>query len=357
MSNNLVEIFFQMVRISSESGEEKEFISFLDNLFTKKLNSKCITDNYGNLIVKIPSKNTNCLTPFLFGVHADTVKPGKNIEPILKNGIIYSKGETVLGADDKAAIAELFEAIKTAGQYPPIEIIISKEEEVGLLGSKNIDESLIESKIGFVIDSPNLEDIIIGGPSYMKIIVTIMGKAAHAAEPEKGISSIKAAVKAISILKEGWIDKDTTVNVGFIRGGEVLNSVPEKTNIGIECRSLSHKKCIEQSNLIKKIFNIVAKSSGVRVEVKMDLIAKAYKISENAKIVKIAKKMINSVGLKPNICIKVGESDAYHYNNIGIETVIIGKGGSASHTVGESIAKKDMEKVVKMLQNLFKEIS
>ena len=358
MSNNLIDTFFKMVRISSESGEEEEFISFLENIFTKELKGKCITDNYGNLIVKIPAKNTTRTEPVLFGVHADTVKPGKNIEPVLKDGIIRSKGETVLGADDKAGIAELFEAIRTAGEYPPLEIIVSKEEEVGLLGSKNIDRSLLESKIGFVIDTRNLEDIIIGGPSIMKISVTITGKAAHSGmEPEKGISSIKAASHAISILKEGWIDNETTVNVGIIKGGEVLNSVPEKTKIEIECRSQSHEKCINQSNLIEEIFLVVAKSSGARAEVKMELITKAYHISENAEVVKIAKKMITSVGLKPNALVSCGGSDASSYNKKEIETVVMGKGGKASHTKEENIAVVDMEKAVKMIQNLFKELS
>ena len=125
------------------------------NIFQKELKGNCIIDNYGNLIVKIPAKNTNCKEPVLFSVHADTVKPGKNIEPVLKDGIICSKGDTILGVDDKAGIAVLFEAIRKAGQYSPLEIIFSKEEEIGLLGSKNIDRSLLESKIGFVIDTRN----------------------------------------------------------------------------------------------------------------------------------------------------------------------------------------------------------
>ena len=358
MANNLTDIFFQMVRISSESGEEKEFILFLENIFKKELKGECIIDNYGNLIVNIPSKNTNRKEPVFFGVHADTVKPGKNIEPVLKDGIIRSKGETILGADDKAGIAVLFEAIRKAIQCPPLEVVVSKEEEVGLLGSKNLDSSLLESKIGFVIDARNLEDIIIGGPSLMRIIVTITGKAAHSGvEPEKGISSIKAASLAISILKEGWIDNETTVNVGIIKGGEVLNSVPEKTKIEIECRSQSHEKCINQSNLIEEIFLVVAKSVGAQAEIKMELITKAYHISENAEVVKIAKKMINSVGLKPHVRVVCGGTDASNYNKKGIETVVIGKGGEASHTKEENIAVADMEKAVKMIQNLFEELS
>ena len=230
MEQAIVNTFFKMVKTSSESGSEEEFIKYLKDLFTEELHAECVLDSYGNLIVKVQAKASESAEPVLFGVHADMVKPGKNIEPVLEDGIISSRGETILGADDKAGIAELFEAVRTADYHPTLEIVVSKEEEVGLLGSKNLDTSILNSKMGFVIDSDKLDDIIVGGPSYMNITVNITGRSAHAGmEPEKGVSSINAASHAISMLKEGWVDNETTVNVGAIRGGEVLNSVPEKT--------------------------------------------------------------------------------------------------------------------------------
>ncbi len=358
MSKNLIDTFFTMVQINSESGEEKEFIAYLKDLFTKELKATCTTDNYGNLIAKIPAKNTTRTESVLFGAHADTVKPGKNIEPILKDGIIHSKGETILGADDKAGIAELFEAIRTAEQYPPLEIVISREEEIGLKGSKNTDASLLKSKIGFLIDMDALENIVIGGPSYMSINVDITGRAAHAGmEPEKGISSIKAASHAISMLREGWIDEETTVNVGIIKGGQVLNAVPEKTNVKIECRSQSHEKCIHQSNLIKKVFLTAAKAMGAQTKVKMELNMKASPISEDAEVVGVVKRAVRSVGLKPNVRIICGGTDASSYNEKGIETVVIGMGAKAGHTKEENIAVADMEKAVDIIKHIFKELS
>jgi len=354
----LMENFFNMVRINSESGEEKEFINFLKELFVKELKAEYIIDNYGNLILKIPSKNSTCIEPVLFGVHADTVRPGKNIEPVLENGIIHSKKDTILGADDKAGIVELFEAIKTASQHPPLEIVVSIEEEIGLCGSKNIDISLLKSKIGFVIDASKLEDIIIGGPSYMSIDIEIVGKGAHSGlRPEEGISSIKAAAYAISMLKEGWVDKETTTNVGIIKGGQALNAVPERTDIKVECRSLSNKKCIYQSNLIKEVFITAAKSIGARADIKIKQEMKAYHISENTKVVKIAKKALSGVGLIPNVRSICSGTDASNYNNKGINTIVIGMGSKLSHTKEENIAIVDMEKAVNMIQHIFKELT
>jgi len=358
MNKNLINTFFKMVQISSESGEEKEFIFFLKDLFTKEFQAKCTLDGYGNLIVKIPGKNTTCQESVLFGLHADTVKPGKNIEPVLEHGIVRSKGDTILGADDKAGIAELFEAIRRAEQYPPLEIVVSREEELGLIGAKNLDVSLLKSKIGFLVDMDALDAVVIGGPSHMLIDVEITGKAAHAGmEPEKGISAIKAASYAISILKEGWIDEETTVNVGIIEGGNVRNSVPEKSLIKAECRSLTHKKCIAQSELIKEVFEVAARSVGACAQVKMEMAYEAVNIQEDAKVVTIARRAVKSVGFEPRVSIITGGTDASIYNKKGIQTVIIGTGVKAEHTIGENIAVADMEKAVGIIQHIFKELS
>ena len=66
-----------------------------------------------------------------------------NLKKKLGHDLITASGKTLLGADDKAGIAELLEAIRGAEQYPPLEIVVSREEEIGLKGSKNIDVSLL----------------------------------------------------------------------------------------------------------------------------------------------------------------------------------------------------------------------
>ena len=203
-----------------------------------------------------------------------------------------------------------------------------------------------------------LDAVVIGGPSHMLIDVAITGKAAHAGmEPEKGISAIKAASYAISILKEGWIDEETTVNVGIIEGGNVRNSIPEKSLIKAECRSLAHKKCIAQSELIKEVFEVAAKSVGTCAEVKMEMAYEAANIPEDAKVVTIAKRAVKSVGFESQVRIITGGTDASIYNKKGIQTVIIGTGVKAEHTVGENIAVADMEKAVGIIQHIFKELS
>lgn len=358
IKNKYIEKFLEMVQINSESSEEKNFINYLNKFFEDEFKAKVIIDDYGNLIIKIPAKNSQCEEPILFGVHADTVKPGRDIIPILENGIIRSKGNTILGADDKAGITELYKGIKKAKKYPPIEIVITREEEIGSIGAKHLDYSLIKSKKGFVVDGI-LGEVIIGGASRMVIEVNVIGKSAHAGmRPEEGISSIKAASYAISILKEGWIDKETNVNVGLITGGRALNAVPERTTVQIECRSQSHKKCLYQTNLIKEVFYTAAKSIGCKIDVKMELSMKAYKIPENLEIVQIAKKAAEDVGFKKvKLRVVCGGTDASCYNKRNIETVVIGTGTKKSHTIDENISIKDMRKAANIIRNILQELS
>lgn len=354
METDLINNFFQMVKIDSESGEEQKFLKFLSNLFDKKLNAHCEFDDYGNLIAHIFGKNSQGQSPILFCCHGDTVKPGKLIQPILLNGIIRSNGNTILGADDKAGIAELLEAIKNASQYPPIEIVITRQEEVGGLGSKNLDINFIKAKAGYVLDYKTLQDIIVGGPSLMKINIKIIGKAAHAVEPQNGISAIEVAAHAICSLKTGWIDKETTVNIGIIQGGEVINAIPEQTIIQIESRSQNHEKCVTQSNIIRDTFEKAAHAQNARTEVNMDLGLNAYHIPEDTKVVKIAKSALNNIGMKPRVKIICGGNDASSLNRKGIQTAVLGIGGKLSHSKDEHIAVKDMLKAVKILQEIFR---
>ncbi|HIC95690.1 TPA: M20/M25/M40 family metallo-hydrolase [Candidatus Bipolaricaulota bacterium] len=350
--SDIVKLFCDMVRIDSESGEEERFIAYLKGLFEQELGAECSLDSYGNLIAKISGKESKA-EPLLLIAHADTVKPGKGIEPVVEDGVIRSQGETVLGADDKAGIVEIFTAIKSAERHPPLEIVVTRSEEIGLLGAKNLDYSLISAKRGFVLDSDKLEVVIIGGPSHFSLDVEITGRAAHAGmEPEKGISAIRAAALAITKIPEGRIDGETTANVGIIRGGEIRNGVPEKALIQAECRSLNHEKAVRQAELMKRAFEEAAREIGAKAEVKLDLEYKASQIPEDAPTVKLAKEAIAAVGLRPEAKVITGGTDASIFNTHGIETAVLGIGVKAEHSKGEHIAIADMEKAVEIIRHL-----
>jgi len=351
--SRLVDTFCDMVRISSESGQEAQFIAYLKDLFSGRFGATCTTDGYGNLVAKIPAKGSTVKEPVLFGVHADTVKPGQDIEPVIENGIIRSKGETILGADDKAGIVEIFEAVRTAESRPPVEIVITREEETGLLGAKNLDRAKVRADMGFILDGDDLDTAVIGGPTYIALDVEITGRAAHAGmEPEKGISAIRVAAKAIAAMPEGRIDEETTANVGTIEGGLIRNGVPGKVTLRAECRSLNHDKCVRQAAVMQQAFEKAAAEMGAKADVKLTTEFRASQIPEDSPAVQAAKAAITAVGLDPKAQVITGGTDALVLNEKGIAAVVLGYGGQEAHATQEHIAITDMEKAVSLLRHL-----
>ncbi|MCP4150851.1 MAG: M20/M25/M40 family metallo-hydrolase [bacterium] len=354
MSERMVKQFMEMVQIDSESGEEAQYIDYLLKEF-EKLGAEAVKDSYGNLIAKLPAKGCENKEPILLSCHADTVKPGKGIEPIIKDGVIRSKGETILAADDKAGIAEMLEALRIAEVHPPVEVAISRQEEVGLHGVKNMDYSLISAKKGFLLDNDTLDTIVIGGPSYFAIDVDIKGRAAHAGmEPEKGINAILAAAKAIAALKLGRLDNETTANVGVINGGLIRNGVPDFANFLAECRSLNHEKAQKLADQMEKTIKEQVEAVGATVEIKIDNLCKAVDIPEDSWTVELSKKALKKVGVNATTTFITGFTDASIYNNKGIEMAVVGIGAQLEHSCDEHIHIADMEKALAMVVEILR---
>jgi tripeptide aminopeptidase len=353
MGERLVERFCEMVRIDSESGNEARFIDAMKQKLERELGATCETDDYGNLVAKVPAVGAPEAAPIFLGAHADTVRPGIGIEPVLDDdGVIRSKGETILGADDKGGLAAIIEAVLDAKRRPPVEIVITRGEEIGLLGAKNLDLKLLDARRGFIVDAGLLNDVIIGGPTHASLDIEIVGKAAHAASPENGISAIRVAVDAICGFEEGKLDEETVANVGKIEGGMIRNGVPERVTIEAECRSLVHEKCIAQAEAMKTSFERAAADAGASVEVNVDIEYTACEIPEDAVQVEWAKRAIEAAGLEPDARVILGGTDALVLTGRGVDAAVLGYGGKMAHSTDEHIAVADLEKAVEILRSL-----
>jgi len=352
MGNRLVERFCEMVRIDSESGHEARFIEATKRQLEAELSATCVLDEHGNLIAKIPAKGSDGAPPIFLAAHADTVKPGVGIEPIIEDGVIRSKGETILGADDKAGLATIVEAVLTAERRPPVEIVVTRGEEVGLVGARNLDLSLLDAKRGAIVDGEALNEVIIGGPTHASVDVEILGKAAHAAEPENGISAIRVAAEAITRFEEGKLDNETVANVGTIHGGMIRNGVPGRVTIEAECRSLDHGKCLKQAERMKAAFEEAASAVGAKANVRVRIEYEASRTPEDSSIVRLARQAIAAAGLDPETDVILGGTDALILSGRGLETAVLGTGGKAAHSTEERIRVADLEKVSEILRNL-----
>lgn len=344
---SLIGLFVDLVRIDSESGEEGPFIDFVADLFSSHLEGQCRLDSFGNLICRVPPRSSTESVPILLSAHADTVRPGKGIMPVVADAVIRSSGLTVLGADDKAGILEILVALALAERRPPVEVLITREEESGLQGVRHLDDDSLEAKLGFVVDLQALDRIVIGGPRHYFLDVVLAGRAAHAGvRPEQGISAIKTAALAIAGMPDGRIDAETTCNLGVISGGVARNVVPESVKILAECRSLADSKADDLAALIENGFREAAKKTGATVDVAKRLEYSSYHIPEDALPARIARQALEANGLTAKLFETTGSTDAVFLNAKGIETVVVGFGGRNAHTKEEQIALADIRTAI-----------
>lgn len=361
----IVKKFLEYVQIDSETKNEKEFadkIKFeLEELgFEVYIDEagKKIGSNTGNIIAKLKgNKDTETI---LFSAHMDTVTPGLSIKPIVKDGVIYSDGTTILGSDDKAGIAAIIEAVKILKEenidHGNIEIVFSIYEEGGLYGTKNLEYDKIKSKKAFVLDSGGAPgEIIIKGPAQDKLVAKIIGIPAHAGVcPEEGISAIQVAASAIAKMDLLRIDEETTANIGIIEGGKVTNIVCPGVTITGEARSLVNEKLDKQTAHMVQCVEEACKEFGAKAEIDTSRAYSAFDVDENDDIVNIVKKACSILGFEAITKASGGGSDTNILNGNGIKAVNLGVGMKKVHTLEEYISIEDLVNTAKLVLEIIK---
>src|SRR5204863_2389859 len=187
-------------------------------------------------------------TPLFFCAHLDTVPPTAAIEPVVEEGAVRNAAGTILGADNKSAVAVMLEATRRllAENRPHggVELVFTPKEEVGRLGAAAFDEKRLTARVGYVYDqAAPIGEVILGAPFSHSMQVRFHGRAAHSGMyPEEGRSAIAAAARSIADLRLGRLDDETTANVGTIGGGTAGNIVPEWCTFLAEARSHDERK-------------------------------------------------------------------------------------------------------------------
>jgi len=351
----LIESFIELVKIDSVSREEKKIADFLVKKL-KDLGLEVIVDqagekvksNSGNIIARLKGNKDKAI-PIMFSAHMDTVVPGKSINPLCDGEKIVSDGKTILGADDKAAIAALLEALYIIKEknisHGDIEIVFSICEEVGLHGAKNLDISSLNARMAFVLDAGGrVGKIITTAPSQNSLKIIIYGKSAHAgSNPEEGINAIQVAGFALSLMKLGRIDEETTTNIGIISGGKATNIIPDEVTLEGEVRSRKEEKLDKYTEQLKKIAEGTAQEFKAKAEVKINREYYCYNLSTDDQVVKIATKAVKDMGLQPLLCPSGGGSDANVFNKKGFPSVVLAIGMEKVHTVDEYILVKNLK--------------
>ena len=347
----LVDEFFELVQIDSETKHERDIAKVLKQKF-EALGLDVIEDDAaaktghgaGNLICTLAATKDG-VDPIYFTSHMDTVVPGKGVKPSIQDGYVVTDGTTILGADDKAGLAAMLEAIRVLKEqnipHGVIQFIITVGEESGLVGAKALDPSLIQAKYGYALDSDGK-----------------VGKTAHAGvAPEKGVSAITIAAKAIAKMPLGRIDEETTANIGRFEGGTQTNIVCDRVDILAEARSLVPEKMEAQVAKMKEAFETVAAEMGGRADVEVEVMYPGFKFSDGDHVVEIAKRAAAKIGRPCKLEKSGGGSDANIIAGFGIPTVNLAVGYEEIHTTNERMPIEELVKLTEMVIAIVEEVA
>ncbi|WDL97081.1 M20/M25/M40 family metallo-hydrolase [Alicyclobacillus sp. ALC3] len=347
--------FLDLVKISSHSLKEHDVAAYCrvrlealgfvveeDDAGTK------LGGTTGNLLATLPGDNT--LPPVMLAAHMDTVIPGEGVNPrVDADGVVWSDGTTVLGADDKAGVTAILTAVKdiVEQQLPhgPLQVVLTIGEEVGLQGAKNLDRSRLHAQYGLSLDSGGaLGTLVVAGPAQVRWEAEFTGKSAHAGvAPERGVSAVKMAAAGVSQMPHGRIDAETTVNVSTFLADGPTNIVTDRVRLLGEARSRNAEKLERTLNQIEQAFTAAATAAGGQARFTSTKMYDGFRFSPADPVRARAEQALAQAGFTVHPMEGGGGSDANMYTSYGVPTINIGVGYEDIHSVTEHIRVADIE--------------
>jgi tripeptide aminopeptidase len=350
--------FAELCRIESPSGSERacaeRVIAELRALDVKvreddagaRAGSEC-----GNLLAHIPAAGqgeaAQCI---LLCAHLDTVPLLAPVEPALEDGFWENANEGVLGADNKAAVAVLLALarhISSEGAPVDVELLFTVCEETALAGSRAFDAAQLRSHLGYVFDHASpIGEVVLDSPTHFRVEADFRGAAAHAGiRPEQGRSAILAAARAISSLRLGRLDAETTVNVGTIEGGSAMNVVPERCTVVAEVRSLDAERA---ETVVAEVVDRMHEAANLPececdVDIGVQRTFSGFHLTASRPAVRVAESALRTCGYEPVRIASGGASDANALLVQGVEVVNLANGTERNHEPGERVSVEALE--------------
>lgn len=330
--------------------------------------------NTGNLIVRLDGRVPGPRR--LFSAHMDTVPlaVGARARYDAENGrIVNDAPATALGGDNRTGCAVLLQVARElcarSGEHGPTTLVFFVQEEVGLVGSRGLDLSLLGPELptmGFNFDGGRPEELVIAVIGTERFTIGVEGIASHAgARPADGVSAAIIAADALDALAgEGWHGAITkpdgmgSANVGILRGGTGSNVVMPALHILAEARSHSAEFRRRIIAAWQEAFRRAAAShhnrSGQAGSVRFGPgpTYEAFALSEEEPAVVAAARAAQRCGLVPSYPVNDGGMDANRLVVLGIPTVTFGAGQRHVHTAAEYIDVNDFLVACRMAVDL-----
>ena len=399
-----VDRFLKYVKYDTQSDEDsKSFPSsekqkILSADLAKELKSIGLSDahmdDWGYVMATLPSNTNKDVPNIAFIAHVDTSPSvtGLNVNPVitknyqggdikLANGgwvikesenpdlknmkgfdIITTDGTTLLGADNKAGVAEIMDAVNYLITHPEIKhgnikICFTPDEEVGR-GTEKIDLKKLDAKFAYTVDGSSRGEIESETFSADAVVIKFLGKNIHPGYAKnKMINSIKIAADFINNLPKDKLSPETTEHrEGYVHP-LAFNGNEELTTVKMIIRDFETPKLKEYENFLKDLAEkTVAKYLGAKLE--FEVIEQYRNMKEvlinHPKIIDYASEAMTRLGITPIMHPIRGGTDGSRLSFMGLPTPNIFAGEHSFHSQLEWVAIQDMEMAVKTIVEIAK---
>jgi tripeptide aminopeptidase len=355
----MLDRFARLCEIPSPTGEEREVAdAVLEELresgvdVAEDASATPARAGAGNLIARIPGRQERWIS---FFAHLDTVPHDGPITVVHEGEVFRSEGETILGADNKAAVTVLMELAARHVADPAVaglELVFTVAEEDGLRGAKELDPSSLRSPFGYVLDHASpIGEVIAAAPTHKRLTAEFSGQEAHAGlNPQDGHSAISAAAMAIAEMNLGRLDEETTANIGMIEGGTASNVVPGRCRILGEARSVDGERAAAVIGEMTDACTWGATQQGCDVDVKVTEMFRGYRLDPKAGAVELAAEALRRTGHEPRMVATGGGSDANALIAAGYDAVLLANGTEANHTPQELVTDQALLEMLRVCE-------
>jgi len=337
--DKVVQTFLDLAAIDEVYPNEKQVLEFVMRRL-KDAGVPYKQDKARNIVATI--KGTTDETIALCS-HVDIAAPLDGRKIITEGNVIKTDGVSLLGGDDKTAVAamlELADEFGTGAKKPPktIQLIFTIGEEAGLKGAYQLDMGLLTARQVLVFDwLGRVNRIITKSPTGFQINVTYIGKDAHPAEWQKGKNAGAALMAVASSLEQGEYVPGVTFNIGIVEIGNARNKIPGLAHLKAEMRSFDFDKVDSAAKEVEQIFRKGAKKHGVEIKLELVKGSAPYKLNHDSTLFAAATSTLAKMNLKPQLEPTYGCFDGNIFAARGLDVVIMGAGYYNPHSPDEYV--------------------
>jgi tripeptide aminopeptidase len=298
-----------------------------------------------NLYCRLPATAPG--GPLFFCAHLDTVPPTAPLEPVVVDGLIRNATPSIVGADNKAAVAVMLDAIRTVVveriPHAGLELVFTIGEEQGLVGSTAFACSTLQANTGFVFDHPGaIGGYVMAAPSRFVLRATMRGRAAHSAiAPQDGVNAIVPLAQAIASFPQA--SDAVNVNVALVRGGTAMNVVPDRSEVTVDVRAIEHSDGQAAAERIAQTLRAAAEQGGCQVQVEITHPYSAYRVPAESEALRLALAAFARLGLEARPWETRGGSDANVFCKRGLDCINLTQGVMGFHALDERVGIADLE--------------